>query len=191
MKKQSKNLSAFLVPVSIVLAGIIVSGAIFVSQKSNTNTIDTTDTVDDVDANTTPSLTDGSFKYYEGTDILLEDGKPVIVLFSTETCPHCQWISETFDMIAKEYQDAGKIKAYHFNFTQSGVADTISGETFDAIPSQFEELNTKYGGGYVPTFVIGGKYFRVGNAFEQEDDLEKESTELRRIIDQVIEEAGK
>ena len=34
-------------------------------------------------------------------DICREDGEPVIRLFSTTWCPHCQWIGNTFDDVVK------------------------------------------------------------------------------------------
>ena len=191
MEKITKNLSTFLVPVAIVLAGIMVSGAIFASKKNNAETPTEPAETDNVESDTTPALTNGSFKYYEDATITLEDGKPVVAMFSTATCPHCTWSAETFDNVVKEYQDAGEIKGYHFNYTQSGIVDTISGEAFEAIPTQLDELNARYGEGYVPVFIIGGKYFRVGNAFESEDDLTQEAEELKRVIEQVLEEANK
>ena len=189
MEKQGKNLGAFLVPVSIVLAGIMVSGAIFASQKNNTDTTpDDTDTpvVDTAE----PALTEGSFEYYEDGEVETEDGKPVVRLFSTTWCPHCEWIKETFDSVVKEYVDAGTILAYHWELDIND--DTLTEEAETEVPASelayFEQFNPE---GSIPTYVIGGKYFKVGNPppYESADDLEGISEEFRRIIDLVIEEA--
>jgi len=188
MEKATKNLSAFLVPVSIVLAGIMVSGAIFASQRDDTDSSTETNSVDTTDVNTTPTLPDGSFQYYEGSEVEVEDGKPVIRLFSTTWCGHCGWGKETFDSVAKEYVDAEKILAYHWELDiyDNTLTETVETEVPASEQLYFEKFNPE---GSIPTFVIGGKYFRVGNAFEREDDLAKEEEELRRIIEQVIEEA--
>jgi len=190
MNEKSKNLGAFLVPLSIVLAGIMVSGAIFAATKKD-ETAGTTDdqpVVDDTSDTTEQDPKDVSFYYREDAEIYMEEGKPVVALISTTSCPHCTWVAETFDNIAKEYEAAGKIKAYHFELSQSGAYDTLTGQESSEMPEKLSQLNTEYSGGYVPTFIIGGKYYRIGNAFEREDDLEKEAAELRRIIDKVIEE---
>src|SRR3990172_10780878 len=61
--------------------------------------------------NTNPDI-----KTFQVTNDIIEtiDGRPVIRLFSTTWCPHCQWIKETYERVAKEYADAGKIVAYHW-----------------------------------------------------------------------------
>jgi thiol-disulfide isomerase/thioredoxin len=185
MDNLKKNLSAFIVPLSIIVAGLLVSGAIFASQgKSSTETEGEVEGEETSD--TTEDPTNGTFYYRDGTEIYTEDGKPVVALISTSSCPHCVWISDTYDTVVREYQDAGKIKAYHFIYTDSGLSDTINGAT--EMSSELQAHYEDYSGGYVPTFVIGGKYYRVGNAYESEGDLEAEATELRRIIDQVISE---
>lgn len=187
MENSKKNLGAFLVPISIVLAGIMVSGGILAAQKKNEEAAGDVESAETVDT-TASALTEGTFKYYDGTELLMEDGLPVVVLFSTETCSHCSWIADTFDNVAKEYQDSGKVKAYHFNYTSEGIVDTLSGEVYDTIPTEIDNLITVYGEGYVPTFIMGGKYFRVGNAYESADDLASEEKEFRRVIDLVVEE---
>ena len=47
-------------------------------------------------------------------EICMQDGKPVIRLFATSWCPHCQWIKDRFNQVVQEYVDAGKIVAYHW-----------------------------------------------------------------------------
>jgi len=50
----------------------------------------------------------------------------------------------------------------------------------------YNKFNPK---GSVPTFVFGCKYFRVGNAYEAQDNLEAEETEFRSVIDKLLEES--
>lgn len=123
-----------------------------------------------------------------GKEIELQDGKPVIRLFSTTWCPHCKWIKETFDRVAKEYADAGKIVAYHWEVDTKDNTLTPQAET--SIPKTelavFQEFNPQ---GYVPAFVFGGKYSRIGNGYEQKQDLAAEEAEFRAVIESLIAEA--
>ena len=40
-------------------------------------------------------------------EICTENGKPVVRLFSTTTCPHCYWIKQTFDSAVTDYVNEG------------------------------------------------------------------------------------
>ncbi|MFA4855053.1 MAG: protein disulfide isomerase family protein [archaeon] len=135
-----------------------------------------------------------------GYEVELQDGKPVIRLFSTTWCPHCIWVKPTFDRVAKEYADAGKIVAYHWEIdtkddTLTEAVETAVPETEMAVYAQFNPS------GSIPVFVLGGRYYRTGNGFEGQGDtasptseqsladLVKEEAALRAVIDKLIEEA--
>lgn len=124
-----------------------------------------------------------------GYDIELQDGKPVIRLFSTTWCPHCVWVKETFDKVAKEYVDAGKIVAHHWEVDTQD--DTLTEEVETEVPASemavYREFNP---GGSIPTFIFGGRYHRVGNGYENEDDLAAEEAEFRAVIEILLEEAN-
>lgn len=117
--------------------------------------------------------------------ICKEDGKPVVYLFSTTWCPHCEWVKDTFDKTVAEYVKAGKIKAYHWELdinddTLTAAKETGVPPTADAV---YKEFNPQ---GSIPTFVIGCKYFRVGNGYESQKDLNAEAAELKAAIDAVL-----
>lgn len=190
MNDKAKNLGAFLVPLAIVMAGIMVAGAIFATTKNGEETTTPEEQVSGEETTPEEDPMDVSFYYKENAEIYTEDGKVVVALISTPTCPHCIWVKDTYDDLAREYNEGGKVKAYHFDFTQSGADDLLTEEVETEMPAKLSELNAAYSGGYVPTFIIGGKYYRVGNAYEREDDLVKEEEELRRIIDKAIAEAA-
>ncbi len=116
-------------------------------------------------------------------------GKPVIRLFSTTWCPHCQWIKSTFDRVAKEYADAGKIVAYHWELDTKD--NTLTSEKETAVPQSEQAVFQKFNPqGSIPTFVFGGKYYRIGNGYEQEQDLQLEAKEFRAVIEELIREAN-
>jgi thiol-disulfide isomerase/thioredoxin len=135
--------------------------------------------------NTNPEIT--TFNVVDGP-VETIDGKPVIRLFSTTWCPHCIWIKPTFDRIAKEYIDAGKIVAYHWELDTGD--DTLTPAIEREVPASeqavFQKFNPRNS---IPTFVFGGKYYRIGNGYEQQQNLTAEEQEFRTVIEELIKEA--
>ncbi|OQA36837.1 MAG: hypothetical protein BWY53_00258 [Parcubacteria group bacterium ADurb.Bin326] len=126
-----------------------------------------------------------TFDQKKGATICKEGGKPVVYLFSTTWCPHCTWVKDTFDKVVAEYVKAGKIAAYHWELDTNDNTLTSAKETSVPADAQavYQEFNPS---GSIPTFVIGCKYFRVGNGHEAADDLAAEEKELRAAIDAVL-----
>jgi thiol-disulfide isomerase/thioredoxin len=158
---------------------LVIVGAIKVVQMVNDKNFD--------------SLNDKSafiktFKVKENAQICTENGKPIIRLFSTTWCPHCKWVKADFDSIAKEYVANGSIVAYHWEIDQSDntLTDAVEGSIPDSEMAIFNEFNPD---GTIPTFVIGCKYYRVGNGYETANDMASERQELKAVIEQVVKEA--
>ena len=110
------------------------------------------------------------------------DGKPVVRLFSTTGCLHCVWIKETFDQTMKELVAEGKVVAMHWELDQSD--DTLTPQKESGVPeSEFELFKRFNSRGSVPTYIFGGKYVRVGNAFETRENLVNPTSNdsLRRL----------
>lgn len=124
-----------------------------------------------------------------GKTIELQDGKPVIRLFSTTWCPHCKWIKTTFDKVAREYVAEGKIVAYHWELDTQDNALTAEAE--NGVPQSEQAIFQEFSTGGVPTFVFGGKYVRIGNGFEVQGDLIAEEAEFKAVIEALIAEAEK
>ena len=120
-------------------------------------------------------------------DICREDGKPIIRLFTTTWCPHCQWVGDTFDAVAKIYVEYDLIVAHHWEL-DIGV-DTLTSQVEQGVPDDemvvFYEFNPQSS---VPTFVFGCKYYRIGTAYAQENDLESEAAEFMAVIEALISE---
>ncbi len=120
-----------------------------------------------------------------GEEICYEDGKPAIFLFSTTWCPHCSWVSDTFESVAKEYMDAGKIVAYHYEIDIND--DTLTEEAEGTIPPEHMAIYSKFNPrGSIPTFVFGCKYYRVGNGYEAAQDIAAEEAEFRAAIEDLL-----
>ncbi|HLD28110.1 MAG TPA: thioredoxin family protein [Patescibacteria group bacterium] len=129
----------------------------------------------------------GVVTYSERKDaeICTQDGKPVVYLFSTTWCPHCSWIKDTFDNTAQKYIDSGDIIAYHWEVDT--YDNTLTSEIETVVPPDhlaiYQDFNPN---GSIPTFVFGCKYFRVGNGFEQTNDLSAEAAEFEALIQEMI-----
>lgn len=129
----------------------------------------------------------GTFSYDSNLSICKKDEKVVVYLFSTTWCPHCIWIKDTFDKVVKEYMEAGKIAAYHYELDTKD--NTLTPGKENLVPQEAIDIFNRFNpDGSIPTFVIGCKYWRVGNGFEASGDLAAEEEELRRLIEKVISE---
>jgi len=127
---------------------------------------------------------EGTFNVNEG-EIEYEDGKPVIRLFSATWCPHCKWIGDTFDIVAREYIEKGRITAYHWQIDtgDNTLTEGIETELPQSALAVFNSFNPQ---GSIPTFVFGSEYWRIGNGYERENDLVAEESEFRAIIERLI-----
>jgi thiol-disulfide isomerase/thioredoxin len=118
------------------------------------------------------------------------DGKPVIRLFGTTWCPHSAYLGDMFDRVAREYVAAGKVVAFHWQLDTGDDVMTAPVET--AVPdSEWAVFDAFSLTGSVPAIVVGGKYYRVGSAYESfGNGLALEEQDLRAAIEEVIREAA-
>ncbi len=190
--------TSFAVPLAILLSAVIISvSVVYAGSKLTTEGTtlgvneDAENNADAGESGETPAGSDalgavlGQFETFTeyDEDICKEDGKPVVYLFSTTWCPHCEWIKDTFDSWAKDNSD--KISAYHWEL------DTMDNSLTDAVESEVpEDANAVYEAfnpeGSIPTFVFGCKYGRVGNGYEAEDDLDKEAETFDNVLEQIL-----
>ncbi|MBU1200594.1 thioredoxin family protein [Patescibacteria group bacterium] len=123
-----------------------------------------------------------TFDEYD-SEICREDGKPVVYLFSTTWCSHCVWIKDTFDDWASENVDG--VVAYHWQVDTGD--NTLTEEVETGMPEEHRAVYEKFNpAGSIPTFVFGCRYSRVGNGYEQEDDLDKEMESFDKVVGEII-----
>jgi len=171
---KSKNLGIGIAVIAVIaIAGLFLgmTGFLSLSQGENSGNLVTRNTFTET-----------------SNEIETINGKPVIRLFSTTWCPHCVWIKGTFDSVAKEYVERGEIVAYHWELDTGD--NTLTQEIETEIPESetnvFKAFNPRNS---IPTFVFGGKYFRIGNGYESTGSLALEEKEFKELIEKLIEEA--
>ena len=129
-----------------------------------------------------------TFQIKENASVCVQDGKPVIRLFTTSWCPHCKWVKDDFDAVVKDYVDKNLIVAYHWDLDNKDNLLTSAAE--GSIPQSeidiFSEFNPRNS---IPTFVFGCKYYRVGNGYEEFNDHKAERHELKAAIEELIKES--
>jgi len=86
-------------------------------------------------------------------EICKEDGKPIIYFFGSEGCGACKWEHPVMANVTAKFE--GFI-SFHDN-----IGSTADQEIFD-----------KYSTGYIPTLVLGCKYYRVGAGKNMGEDQE-------------------
>lgn len=137
---------------------------------------------------------ENKFQSVEGNSICKLDGKPIIRMYSTNVCPHCVWVKPAFDKLMKKDVDENKIVAYHWEWTIQdgeliGADDLLTPLNEGSIPANEEAVFNQFSpNSGVPAFVFGCKYYRLGNQFENQKDLESEEKEFVRIIEELLRE---
>jgi len=122
---------------------------------------------------------------YTRDKVCRDGGKPIIMLFSATGNSHCEWIADTYDSVAREYMNNGKIVAYHWQADTGDNTLTPNRET--AISEVEDAFYTKYSPERaVPTFVFGCSFMRTGNGYEMQNDTKAEEDEFRTIIDALL-----
>ncbi len=171
---------------AVIIVGIIIIALAFVFRGKGNDKI--------VIGNSQPQLTSqgpttvkvtakgiSTFSMKKDATICKENGKPVVYLFSTTWCPHCEWIKAIFDSTMAKYVQAGKIVAYHYQVDTGDNTLTPNAET--QVPASAQAVYSEFNpGGSIPTFVFGCKYFRVGNGYEAQNDLASEVKEFEAVI---------
>jgi thiol-disulfide isomerase/thioredoxin len=174
-----------LVMVAVMFAPVTMNVCATCSGAGSTETVANVDRIENA---TRIIAKEGTFNIGQG-EIQYENGKPVIRLFSTTWCPHCPWITDTFDNVIKEYVQTGQIVAYHWDLDSGD--NTLTDDVETEVPqSELAVFQTFNPGGSIPTFVFGNKYWRIGNGYEGQNDLIAEEAEFRRIIEKLVQNEG-
>ena len=66
------------------------------------------------------------------------DGKPVVFLFASSLCSHCEWVGKIFDLVAMKYMEDGRIEAHHYDILKGD--DLLTEEIETVIPEKILDL---------------------------------------------------
>ncbi|HKZ45719.1 MAG TPA: thioredoxin family protein [archaeon] len=124
------------------------------------NVIDITEEIGQPEAEQQQVQTIGNF-LISGDEICIENNKPIIYFFGSNSCPHCKWEHPIISNVTSEFE--GYI-SYH---------DNMDTETDS-------EVFYRYSTGGVPTLVFGCKYYRQGSG--ESIGLEQETKVLTALI---------
>ncbi|MDO8538522.1 MAG: thioredoxin domain-containing protein [archaeon] len=120
--------------------------------------------------------------------ICTENGKPIVRMFSTTWCPHCKWVKPAFIDTVKHYTETGDIVAYLWELDTGD--NVLTAQVEASVPPTEKAIYDKFNPtGSIPTFVFGCKYYRIGNYFESENNLDKEVTEFKQMIKKIVDES--
>jgi thiol-disulfide isomerase/thioredoxin len=144
---------------------------------------------------TNPPSNENAFQSIEGNSICKLEGKPIIRMYSTNICPHCIWVEPAFDSVIKKYVDQNKIIAHHWEWIINsngeliGVDDKLTSAIETSMPTSEDAIFKEFSPNtFVPAFIFGCKYYRIGNQFETQKDLNAEKAEFERIIEELLKE---
>jgi len=104
-----------------------------------------------------------------GEDVCKEDGKPVVYFFGHSGCPHCLWEHPIFENVTANFTDFISV---HDNF-----------DNFTADEEVFSLFSPR---GYVPTIVLGCKFYRVGSGENQGEKEEEAKEEEAKVLTALI-----
>lgn len=125
--------------------------------------------------------------FYEVSEpICKKNGKPMVFMFSTSWCPHCQWAKPLYEKAVKDYVKQGKILAYQWELDTNDDTLTTIKET--TVPQEAMVLYEQYNPQQtIPTFVFGCKYFRIGTGHGRTNDTVAEEREFKELINKLLE----
>jgi thiol-disulfide isomerase/thioredoxin len=96
-----------------------------------------------------------------GDEVCLEDGKPIVYFFGSESCSHCKWEKPVINEVVSEFGDS---ISFHENIDNEDDRNIMS----------------KYSTGGVPFIVIGCRFVRNGSGEFLGEEAEKQV--LRNLI---------
>ncbi len=170
--------------VGLILIALLLAGCTNPTSNGQDNNSTNNNNNDNNSILDTNSFNSGSFKAVDNSVCTINE-KPVVRLFSTTWCSHCKWINDTYNKVVKEYVDANKIIAYHWELDtkDDSLTESIEGVIPESELAVYNQFNPK---GSIPTFVFGCKYYRIGNGYEIGKRLDLEEAEFREIIEELI-----
>lgn len=103
-----------------------------------------------------PKVTIGQFLIDEKSEVCKENNKAIVYFFGSEKCPSCTWEQNIIKNVTEKFKD------------QISFHENIDTEKDSNVLLRYSPR------GYIPTIVIGCKYYRIGSGEEIGEKLEAE-----------------
>lgn len=104
---------------------------------------------------------EGWFQEITELDVCMENDKPIIYFFGSDSCPYCEWEKPIIEEVVAEFGDA-----IDYRKRYDGTTDV--------------DVLLNYSQGAVPTIIVGCKYYRTGAGQSLGEEGEKEA--LRAVF---------
>jgi protein-disulfide isomerase len=122
-------LNKLIVPISIVIAGLLVAGAVYFSNKTPTDTQGTTPTANNAKPGNPndPVAINAKLAPVTDKDHIMgsADAKLVIVEYSDFQCPYCQKFQTTMEQVMEEYGKDGQVAWVYRHYPLDFHADAM------------------------------------------------------------------
>lgn len=93
-------------------------------------------------------------------EICQEDGKPVVYMFGSSSCPHCTWEHPIFEKVMAKF---GNLITVHDNMDEQNQDREIYQE--------YSEINR----GAIPFVILGCRYVKLGSGEQLGEQVEEKS----------------
>lgn len=104
----------------------------------------------------TPTI--GNFSIIED-EVCLEDNKPIVYFFGSQSCPHCSWEHPIFEESVEQF---GDLLSFHNNMDSNEDMDVFQ---------NYSQINQ----GAIPFMVLGCRYTKLGSGERSGEEAEKEN----------------
>jgi len=104
---------------------------------------------------------EGWFQEITELDVCMENNKPIVYFFGSDSCPYCEWEKPIIEEVVAEFGDA-----IDYRKRYDGTTDV--------------DVLLNYSQGAVPTIIVGCKYYRTGAGQSLGEEGEKEA--LRAVF---------
>lgn len=116
--------------------------------------------------------------FEETNDKICNEGKPLVILFTTTKCEVCKKTALVFENSVEEFTKQGRISSFHWSLDNGD--NLLTEEKEIGIPKNEVSLFKKYSSDMqIPVTIVGCKYKRIGS-LTNEDEYE-----LKSILEQI------
>lgn len=130
-----------------------------------------------------PTMDIRTFEQVDNNICLGADEKPVVILYSVSWQDASQFGTDAFEQALIGYEDTLEAHMWEVDTDDDLLTEEVETEMTEQHKTLFKRFNP---GSSVPAYLIGCKYFRIGNGYWEEKDSASEILELQAIFDEIL-----